>query len=254
MSLASFYDNYSFGYFSIGDFEFPRLMFGTSPFFGAGQFGDKATQYYHDFYLNPQNITGLYSQSILRGLNSIHVPSDPVIVEATIKAMDATGVRSFVMATVDVRSLDEELGLCRRICADTVITHGSFTDSSLGSLGEILARIKTQFKGIPTGIATHSPGLVIPRILNADEVEVILAPINLKGEFMNPDVKSTLEAIAESRERGKKVIAMKSLAAGSLKPGQAFKYIADKVDGVAVGITSLEELEGILVAASKYFH
>jgi len=253
MGFANYRERYAFGCFSIGDLDFPRLLFGTSPFFGAGQFGDRSMRYYHNFYLNPQNITWLYRQSISRGLNAIHVPSDPTIVEAIVEATDATGVGSFVLATVEAHNLDQELGLCRTIGADSIITHGSFTDSSPESLREVLNRIKMQFRGITTGIATHTPGLVLPKVLELKEAEIILAPINLTGDFMEPSVESTLEAIAESRRRGKKVIAMKSLAAGSLTPDEAFKYVADKVDGVAVGITSPKELDEVLAAASKYF-
>ena len=74
--MASFYDAYAFGYFSVGDVRFPRVLFGTFPFFGAGQFRDRAMSYYRQFYLNPQNITRLYGRAISQGLNSIHVPSD----------------------------------------------------------------------------------------------------------------------------------------------------------------------------------
>ncbi|MEM2123444.1 MAG: hypothetical protein QXE79_07405, partial [Candidatus Bathyarchaeia archaeon] len=110
----------------------------------------------------------------------------------------------------------------------------------------VLNDIRRKFKNIPIGIATHLPGKVIPDILNLREIEIIMAPINVRGEFMEPDMESTLKAISESRRRGKKVIAMKPLAAGKLKPKEALKFISDKVDGVAVGITSPEELEELI--------
>ncbi len=252
--MASFYDAYAFGYFSVGDVRFPRVLFGTSPFFGAGQFRDRAMSYYRQFYLNPQNITRLYGRAISQGLNSIHVPSDPVIVEAIIRAVEQSGVESFVLATVEAENLQQQLRLCERVGADSIITHGSYTDSVVEGLGEVLRKIKERFNGLPTGIATHSPGDVVPRVLGLREVDIILAPINLKGDFMEPDVESTLDAIAESRKRGKRVIAMKSLAAGLLTPMEAFNYLADKVDGVAVGITSIQELDEVFEAASRNFH
>ncbi len=84
-------------------------------------------------------------------------------------------------------------------------------------------------------------------------VDLILAPINLRGDFMMPDANSTSNAIADSRKSGKKVIAIKPLAAGLLNPEKALEFLADKVDGVAVGITSLKELDELMESASRYF-
>lgn len=253
MSSTSFLDNYSFGYFSVKGIKFPRLLFGTSPFFGAGQFRDRSVGYFREFYLNPQNMTALYNSSISNGLNAIHVPSDPVVIEAIIKSIKSSGVSSFVLATVEAKNLSEELGLCERVRADSVMTHGSCTDRSGRALGDILERIRKRFDNVPTGIATHSPGDVIPRILGLEMIDIILTPINLKGHFMDPDERSTLDTIARARSIGKKVIAMKSLAAGLLNPTIAFEYIADKVDGVAVGITATSELHEVIRAGKKYF-
>jgi len=85
------------------------------------------------------------------------------------------------------------------------------------------------------------------------EIDFILTPINSTGEFMLPSVNSTLNAITEARETGKKIIAMKSLAAGKLNPKKAFEYLVDKVDGVVVGITSPQELYELLNAGLKFF-
>jgi hypothetical protein len=253
MSSTSFLDNYGFGCFSINGIKFPRLLFGTSPFFGAGQFGDRSVRYFREFYLNPQKITALYNSSISNGLNAIHIPSDPVIVEAIINSIQSSGVNSFVLATVEAKNLPEELGLCERVKADSVITHGSCTDRSGEFVGEILGQIKKLFNNVTTGIATHSPGGVIPRVLELETVDIILTPINLKGHFMDPDEQSTLDAIASARSVGKKIIAMKSLAAGLLDPATAFEYIADKVDAVAVGITTTCELNEVLRAGKRFF-
>ncbi|MEM2996836.1 MAG: hypothetical protein QXK52_04940, partial [Candidatus Bathyarchaeia archaeon] len=163
-------------------------------------------------------------------------------------AVYSSGVGSFILATINARNLEEELSLCEMVEADSIIVHGSYTDLMSEKLGCILKEVKRRFGDIPTGIATHLPGKTLPKILNLNinEVEVIMAPINPRGEFMEPDMNSTLEAISNSRRRGKKVIAMKPLAAGELKPREALRFLSDKVDGVAVGITSLEELDELI--------
>jgi hypothetical protein len=249
----SFYKKYLLDSFQIGKVKFPKVLFGSSPFFGAGQFKERSMIYHNKFYLNPPNITQLYQESILRGLNAIHVPSDPVIIHAIAEAIGSTFIDNFVLATVEGRNLQEELNLCEWIEAQSIIIHGSFTDDMPGSLTDVLRIIKRRFNDIPTGIATHSPGNIIPKVLGINEIDIILTPINSIGEFMLPNADSTLNAIIKARETGKKIIAMKALAAGMLRPMKAFDYLVDKVDGVVVGITSTQELYELLNAGLKYF-
>ncbi len=251
--MNNFYDRYLFENFEIGNIKFPRILFGSSPFFGAGQFKNKSIIYYNQFYLNPQNITHLYNESISKGLNAIHIPSDPIIIQAVNKAIKLSSGNNFICTTIEVRNIQEELNLCKWIGADSIIVHGSYTDNRVDRLVDILRMIKEQFNGIPTGIATHSPGNIIPRVYGVKEVDIIMTPINSVGEFMLPDVDSTLKAIAEARRLGKKIIGMKTLAAGLLKPIEALKYLVDKVDGAVVGITSPQELYDLLNAGLKYF-
>jgi len=116
----SFYKKYLLDSFEIGKVKFPKVLFGSSPFFGAGQFKERSMIYHDKFYLNPPNITQLYQESILRGLNAIHVPSDPVIIHAIAEAIRSTFIDNFVLATVEVRNLQEELNLCELIKAQSI--------------------------------------------------------------------------------------------------------------------------------------
>ena len=251
---SKYLKSYKFGHFLINDIEIPRVFFGTSPFFGAGQFKERSTRYYQKFYLTPKNMTSLYYDAINKGLNAIHVPSDPIIIGSIIEAINNSGIDNFVLVTIEGHNLSKELDLCERIKANSIIVHGSFTDRSADNLKDVLREIKIYSKDIPTGVATHSPGDVIPKILQYEEVDIILAPINIRGSFMEPTVQSTLKAIAKARAKGRRVIAMKTLAAGLIEPQDAFHYISEKVDGVAVGITSSTELDQVLSVAEKYFY
>jgi hypothetical protein len=56
---------------------------------------------------------------------------------------------------------------------------------------------------------------------------------------MQPSQEDTLEAI---RSTDKIIIGKKVLAAGKLKPKEALEYVAKFVYGVAIGITSSQEL------------
>jgi hypothetical protein len=63
----------------IGRAKIPRILLGTSPFVGAGQFGARAHEYYSQFYRNPRNITKIILKAANLGIAGIHVrPFNPV--------------------------------------------------------------------------------------------------------------------------------------------------------------------------------
>jgi predicted aldo/keto reductase-like oxidoreductase len=245
-------EDYRYGLVSLNrSTKIPKLLFGTSPFIGAGQFGSKSAYYYQQFYLNPVNITRLYMESIEKGLNAIHTPCDHILVKAIWEADNATGSSSFIMATLEPRDIQKQLGLYSNN-AETVLLHGSFTDAYLEEIDETLSFVKGYCRGALTGIATHNPGAVIPKIIDKPDIEVILAPVNGLGLFMEPSPESTLKAVMEARAKGIVVFAMKPLAAGRLNPKEAFSYLKDKVDGLVVGVTTSQELTQVIKASENF--
>lgn len=230
----------------------PRLIIGTSPFIGAGQFGPKSMYYYQQFYENPVNITNLFAESIERGINAIHTPFDHKLMRAILMADRTTDSNSFIMATIEQGNLQAQLNLCSSN-TEAILLHGSYTDPFVDKVDELLARVKSKCPKALTGIATHTPGSIIPKIIGKPHVEVILAPVNNLGLFMDPSPDSTLKAVKEARANGVIVFAMKPLAAGRLNPENAIKYLKNRVDGVVIGVTSSKELKEIVKVAEIYY-
>lgn len=239
---------YKFRTFSVRGLEVPTVMLGTSPFIGAGQFGRKAEFYYNHFFLQPGNITEVVTHAIELGVNAIQVIGYPQVVEAVQEAEKKTGAELFLVGTVGLGSIEREIQLMLEAGAQGVIIHGSLADRDMAFARQHLVSLREQ--GLVTGIATHRPGMTIPRLDAMEEVEIVLCPLNKVGRFMEPSVESTLQAIETTSKR---IMAMKPLAAGRLSPQEAFSYISDKVAGFAVGIASKEEAEETFQAAHQFF-
>lgn len=240
--------DYEFATFSVRGLDVPAVMLGTSPFIGAGQFGRKAEFYYNHFFLQPKNITEVVIQAIDLGVNAAQVIGYPQVVEAVQEAAKRTSTDLFLLGTVGLGSIEREIQIMLDAGAQGVIIHGSLADRDMAFAREYLSPLQEQ--GLVTGIATHRPGMTIPRVEQMDELDLILCPLNKAGRFMEPSVEATLQAIESSSKR---IIAIKPLAAGRLSPQEGIEYVSDRAAGLAVGVASREEAEETFHIAKEYF-
>ncbi|MEM3522006.1 MAG: hypothetical protein QXD78_03050, partial [Candidatus Bathyarchaeia archaeon] len=162
-------------------------------------------------------------------------------------------VEMFVCTTIELKNLTYELEAIKKLNAKCVLIHGSISDRKTNELRNAFKKIKEHFKEAILGVATHNPGKMINEFMLMPDIKVILSPINSNGEFMNSSIQRTLISIENARKKGIKVIGMKTLAAGKIYPKNAFEYVSDKVDGVAIGIANSKEMEETLKLAEKYF-
>ncbi len=247
--MKPFKDSYQFDTIHLMGMDFPRVFFGTSPFIGAGQFGERAYDYIERFYKSPKNILDLMVQGIRMGCNAFQVIPYPPILDSVKGAVEKTGIEAYIFGTIGLGNMQEEIKTLIEAGAKCIVIHGSYTDRKIEDIENILSNLP----GIITGVSTHLPGFTIEEASNLKGVKVILAPINKLGDFMRPSPQRTLKAIEGAREKGKVIVGMKVLAAGKLPPGEALEYIKDKVDGVAFGVTSREEMEEDLEQLRRYF-
>ncbi|WP_457620478.1 hypothetical protein [Methanopyrus sp.] len=224
----------------------PRVMVGTSPFIGAGQFGHRALLYRRAFYHRPENIVALleYCAEEL-GVTGVQALADPVIVGALRDADPELEV----VAVVGLRNLEEELEMVEDLNLRAALLHASCVDGEdVGEVSAKLDELKSRL-GVPVGIATHRPDEVLPKWEDKKAAEVFMVPLNPVGAFMGD--RETVEKILTRTDRT--VIAKKVLAAGSLSPEEGLPYAARYADAVAVGITGKKEAEETLRIAKKYF-
>jgi hypothetical protein len=223
--------------------DLPKLMLGTSPFIGAGQFDSKSLDYRRQFFDNPDNMTRLFVQSASLGVKAVQLVGYQPLVAALMKAEKISG-NFFVAVTIPRGDFATNLDLVSPLEPEFVSVHAQFCDENDSRLSEWIDMIRNS--GANPAASTHSPGSTIP-VLDEMGFEAYLAPLNTVGYGMEPDIESTLKALERTR---KKVIAIKPLAAGKVSPERSvFEYIYRYADSIAVGITSENEMEETYSAA-----
>jgi hypothetical protein len=216
----------------------PRLMLGTSPFIGAGQFGVKSLAYRRTFYDKPENIRRLLVAASRFGIRAVQIIAYEPLIKAVEEAERVAG-RFFKVITI-VEDFKKDLERVSGLEPEYVAPHAMFCDRSDPRLQEWIEDIKET--GAKPAASTHLPGITIPRLEHSG-FEAYLAPLNPLGYLMEPDFNSALKAIVET---SKPVIAIKPLAAGKLAPDSSlFEFIYKYADSMAVGMTSEKEIEEI---------
>ncbi len=114
-------------------------------------------------------------------------------------------------------------------------------------LGGLIDRVKERgFSGVLFGV--HHAGVTIPRMDDdLDGFDGYITPINPLGLMMFPTKATAEKAVTNTKKR---VIAIKPLAGGRVKPEEAFKYVFSfDVDGCMIGCASVAEVKEDFTAA-----
>ncbi len=235
------------GKIKISNMEIPRILLGTSPFIAAAQFGHRARLYQIDLYNNPDNILKIIKKTYEMGITGIQVIPYPPVVEALGLALES-GYAMEIIGTVRQGNEIEDIELLSDLEASSMLLHANITDKmDWDFITEKLNAIKDE-NAIP-GIVTHMPFSTTLSLLESpvmDLFDIYMVPVNKLGylmdcEIFGSDEKIKLETMI--RSLNKTVIAKKVLAAGVLKPQEAFDFIktVEFADGVALGIASVDE-------------
>lgn len=238
----------------IGKAKIPRVLLGTSPFIGAGQFGRRAYEYYTKFYEHPENIVRIVLKAVDLGVTGIQALSSRPIFAALKAAERELKERLTVVATIGPDTPLDDIREFQRFNTVAMLLHGEITDRRKDrEISELLNKVHSA--NCLAGLVTHRP-LSMLNWLSAqswkDDVDLVMLSFNSLGMFMD----ATPQKVAESiRKLGKPVIGKKTLAAGYLSPKEAFKFVADSgcIDIIAVGIASEQEATETFTAAAAAF-
>ncbi|MEM2735916.1 MAG: hypothetical protein QXV45_06545 [Candidatus Bathyarchaeia archaeon] len=233
----------------MGTYGIPRILLGTSPFIGAGQFGRKAPSYYAKFYLNPGNILGIIRRAYGLGIDGIQLLPYGPVVKAVERALEE-GMELRIVGSVRLREAEGDISLLERLGAVAMIAHAEIADlRDRETLEGILNAIHET--GRPAGLASHKPFRTLSWLEGLGlKHEILMVPVNAAGAFMD----CRPEGLAALLKRlGKFVIAKKALAAGSLPPAEALTYVAslDCVNSVALGVASEKEVDETMALAKR---
>ncbi len=232
----------------------PRLLVGSSPFIGAGQFGWKAYEYYAYFYLNPGNIVALLEECAKIGFEGLQLLPFKPLIEA-VKEVKRRGFSFTIVGSVGVGNLNDDIKALEDVNSKAAVLHASLTDQArIDVVKRLLKEVKE--RGMLAGLATHKPYTTLKRLLSKAfpfDYDFVMLTLNSKGIFMDAPPQNVIPLI---ERLGKPVIAKKVLGAGVIRPLEAFNFIAKVkfVESVAVGVTSKAEALEVLEAAAKAFN
>ncbi len=229
--------------------EIPRTLLGTSPFIAAPQFGHRARLYQLDLYNKPENILKIIKKSYEMSITGIQVIPYPPVIEALKQALKA-GYDMDVVGTVRPERELEDIKLLSDLNAVSMLLHADITDKrDWNFIGDKLQTIRDE-DAIP-GLATHMPYTTTKSLVGSavqEMFDIYMVPVNKLGYLMDSEIygsdeRTHLNQIIKNLD--KKVIVNKVLAAGILKPQEAFDYLktVEFADIVALGIASEAEAQ-----------
>ncbi|NVM31726.1 MAG: hypothetical protein HWN65_23005 [Candidatus Helarchaeota archaeon] len=231
--------------------KIPRITIGTSPFMGAGQFGNMGFAWRAEFFQNAEKMANLMILSYNQGARGAEIiPAGQMINAALIAKQNCPDFTILASTYWAEKSSDYRIDQLTSVDAKIVFLHGSIADQrNLPLINPLLNKIRAAGK-IP-GIATHEPLQTIPFIQqNKLDVSAILLPFNMRGKFMGD--QAALEELVDSLDYF--FVAMKSLAAGQIPPSKAFPYLAEhNISAVTVGMVNEEEIIETVTEAKKVF-
>jgi len=236
----------------VGRAKIPRVLLGTSPFIGSGQFGGRAASYYDYFYKHPENIVKIILAAVDIGVTGVQALPYPPIFSA-LKAVERELKQNLtVVGTVGPDDPLDDISDYQRFHTVAMMVHGEITDErKLQKISELLNEIRAA--NCLAGLATHKPFSTLSWLLKTElDVDLVMLPFNRLGMFMDSAPAKTAEAI---RKLGKPIVGKKVLAAGYLSPSDALSYIAEQgcIHMVALGVASEKEAKETFAAAAAAF-
>jgi len=236
----------------IGKARIPRILLGTSPFIGAGQFGSRAEFYYRHFYEHPENIVKIILKAVDLGVTGIQALPYPRIFSALRAAEREMGEELTIVGTIGPEAPHDDIKNLRRFKTVAMLLHGQVTDArNIREISQLLNDVHAA--NCLAGLVTHKPFSTLKWLEETElDIDLLMLSFNKLGMFMDTNPTKVAEAI---RKLHKPVIGKKVLAAGYLPPQDALTYITKIgcIDIVAVGVASEKEAEETLTAAATAF-
>ena len=152
-----------------------------------------------------------------------------------------------------------EMGTFEGLRCGRVFLHNAVTDLALGlNTREPLVIFKEfvhKHFGADVGFGTLNLPYALDRFHEwGMPDEYFMAPFNAVSHQMNPDLESNIDAL--QRFPNSRLLAMSTLASGTITPEKAYAFLAGfrNVDSVVVGISSEKHLKGTVEAITRFWH
>ena len=240
----------------------PQTILGYGPFMAELYYGHRSRLYLDDLYNSPQNASEVIVEAYNHGVRAINLVNDSNLLEAYDLAV-SQGCEMKVIATIgksDVDYLNPNYEVAKEVDWDDDIELFSGYDCPLMLIDEfitdgydwkltskILNRINDTgaLSGIVTAFPSKTSDLLVDN-LDMDLFDFYMIPYNSLSYMMDIsafNASQRKEFIEKIRNLNKKIIATRILAAGVLKPKEAFTFYknVDFVDAICMGVAKVEE-------------
>ena len=241
----------------------PQTILGYGPFMAELYYGHRSRLYLDDLYSNPQNAADVIIESYNQGIRAINLVNDSNLLKAYDLAVDA-GCEMKVIATIgksDVDYLNPNYEVAKEVDWDDDIELFSTYDCPLMLVDEFIvdgydwkltSKILSEINntGSLSGIVTAFPSKTTDLLkdnLDMDLFDFYMIPFNSLSYMMDINAfnaSQRQEFVDRVLSLNKKIIATRVLAAGVLKPKEAFTFLktADYIDAICMGVAKIEEV------------
>jgi len=165
-------------------YKIPRVIVGTSPFIAAGQFGQRAFNYYIKFVNNSIAVEKVIKSSIKMGIKGIQVLPYNWVYKA-VKSILREHKDVVIVGTLIPNDLKSSIRTLSELRATVSLVHGMI--SNMRDLEVIEKHLDLCRKVSPlVGLVVHEPYKTLSWLMEVDlNIDVIMAPINKLGYLMD---------------------------------------------------------------------
>lgn len=251
----------------------PQTILGYGPFMAELYYGHRSRLYLDDLYNNPQNISEVIQEAYDQGVRAINLVNDDNLLKAYDLAADA-GCEMKVIATIgksDVDYLNPNYEVAKEVDWDEDIELFSSYDCPLMLVDEFIVdgydwRLTSKIlnmindsgslSGLVTAFPSRTSDLLLEN-LDMDLFDFYMIPYNSLSYMMDIsafNASQRQEFIDKIKKLNKKIIATRILAAGVLKPKEAFTFYknVDFVDAICMGVAKVSEAKEDFELLKKY--
>ena len=259
--------------FEVKDKSIPQTILGYGPFMAELYYGHRSRLYLDDLYNNPQYACEVIQEAYDQGVRAINLVNNPNLLKAYDLAVDS-GCEMKVIATIgksDVDYLNPNYEVAKEVDWDEDIELFSGYDCPLMLVDEFIvdgydwkltSKILSEINnvGAISGLVTAFPSKttdLLPDNLDMDLFDVYMIPFNSISYMMDINAfnaSQRQEFVDRVLNLNKKIIATRVLAAGVLKPKEAFNFLKniDYIDAISIGVAKVEEAHEDFTLLKEY--
>ena len=249
----------------VGGVSMPRMIIGSNWFLGYSHCTPAKDRLIHDSFRDYRKLADLLEVFLDAGVDAVMGFGRNELLQAGVReAEQRTGCRCIIVSTPSLphdrstakngfdmnaicRILDAEVECGATFC----MPHTSTTDDMVDNCAREVRHMAPVFaemrkRGLIPGLSTHLPQTIVFADETGLDAETYIAIYNAMGFLMPLEVDWTQRIIHNAK---KPVITIKPMAAGQIRPFQAFHFVWNTIrpqDMVTVGCMTPDEAKEVI--------